>query len=99
MSLVKVESKLSPGEKTRVKTKDGEILVVNLDGKYYALSNKCTHMGCRLSDGNIKGENIQCPCHGSVFEIKTGKVVNGPAKDPEIPFKVKAKGIDVLIDV
>jgi len=75
------------------------ILIVNLKGKYYALGNVCTHMGCRLSDGVLEGENVKCPCHGSVFDVKTGKVVNGPAEKPEPAFQVKVEGNEILVNV
>jgi len=68
-----------------------QILVVNLDGKYYAIGNVCTHMGCMRSDGVLKGESVQCPCHGSVFDVKTGKVIKGPAWKPEPAFQVKVE--------
>jgi len=40
--------------------------------KIYAINNTCTHRGCRLSDGNLEQETVQCPCHGSLFNIKPG---------------------------
>jgi 3-phenylpropionate/trans-cinnamate dioxygenase ferredoxin subunit len=75
------------------------ILIVNLKGKYYAIGNVCTHMGCMLSDGVLKGENVQCPCHGSTFDVKTGEVVKGPAVKPEPAFQMKVEGNQVLVSV
>jgi len=82
-----------------VESGDKEIVVANLDGKYYAIGNRCTHMGCMLSDGTLKEESIACPCHGSVFELKTGNVVKGPAKKPESVFQVKVEGDQVLVNI
>jgi nitrite reductase/ring-hydroxylating ferredoxin subunit len=76
------------------------ILVANVDGKYYAIGNKCTHRGCKLSGGTLKGSDIvECPCHGSNFDVKTGNVVKGPAKTPEPAFRVKVEGDELLVDV
>ena len=97
--MIEVDLKLEAGEKAVVKEGKREILVVNLDGKYYAMNNKCTHMGCSLSDGKIIGKNVECPCHGSTFDIKTGNIVKGPAEKPETVFKVKTKGEKILIDI
>lgn len=52
--------------------------------KYWALSRKCTHLGCKLN--YQEKENIlECPCHQSRFNIETGEVMRGPAKRP-LPF-------------
>lgn len=64
------------------------ILVVKLEGSYYAIGNECTHRRCRLSDGKIDGETVRCPCHGSVFNLKKGDVVKGIAKKPEPTYSL-----------
>ncbi len=77
---------------------DGKpILLVNLDGIYYAIGNICTHMGCPLSKGTLKGENIECVCHGSTLNLKTGKVVRGPAEKPEPRYDVEVENGQVMI--
>ena len=73
------------------------ILLVNLAGNFYAMGNICTHMGCKLSLGSLKGEIIQCACHGSRFDPKTGNVVGGPAKKSEPSYEVKIEGSQVLV--
>jgi nitrite reductase/ring-hydroxylating ferredoxin subunit len=76
------------------------ILVAYVDGKYYAIGNKCTHMGCNLSDGSLKeGGIVRCPCHGSNFDLKTGKAVIGPAKNPEPTFEVKIEKDQILVNI
>jgi len=90
---------LSPGKMKDVEAGGKRVLLVNLTEKHYAIGNVCTHMGCLLSDGMLKGENVQCVCHGSVFDIKTGKVVSGPAKKPEPVYQVKVEGDQILVNV
>ena len=75
------------------------ILVANVDGKYYALGGECTHKGCKLSEGTLKEEGVvECPCHGSNFDVKTGSVVKGPATMPEPTFQVKVEKNKILVD-
>ncbi len=79
---------------------DGKaILLVNLNGTYYAIGNICTHMGCSLSKGKLKGENVECVCHGSTFSLKTGNVVRGPAAKPEPRYEVKVEKEQVMISI
>lgn len=90
---------LAPGEMKDVEANGKEILIVNLEGNFYALGNVCTHVGCLLSDGMLSGENIKCTCHGSTYNVKTGSVVTGPAKNPEPTFQVKVEKDQVLVNV
>lgn len=59
-------------------------------GQYKAFSAQCTHAGCVL-DKIVEGEG-NCPCHGSRFDVTTGKVLRGPATDPLPEVPVKAEG-------
>ncbi len=56
------------------------IVLAKIEGKYYALQEYCTHRFGPLSEGSFQGENVICPWHGSCFDVRTGKVTNGPAK-------------------
>ncbi len=76
-----------------------KIVISNLDGTYYAIGSKCTHMGCDLSRGNIEGERVICPCHGSIFNLRTGEVIRGPAGIPEPSFKVKVENGELMVDL
>lgn len=49
-------------------------------GQYKAFTAVCTHQGCTVS--NVSDNQIQCPCHGSVFSAKDGSVIQGPASAP-----------------
>ncbi|MFE6842702.1 Rieske (2Fe-2S) protein [Streptomyces sp. NPDC057686] len=69
-----------------------EKLVVSCpaEGQYKAFSAQCTHAGCVL-DKIVEGEG-NCPCHGSRFDVTTGKVLRGPAADPLPAVPVRAEG-------
>jgi 3-phenylpropionate/trans-cinnamate dioxygenase ferredoxin subunit len=83
-----------------VESNDKLILVANIAGTYYAIGDSCTHRGCKLSSGKLKEDGIVvCPCHGSLFDVKTGDVVKGPAVTPEPSFSVKVEKDDILVNV
>jgi nitrite reductase/ring-hydroxylating ferredoxin subunit len=67
-----------------------EVAVARVGGVLYAFSDICTHRGCNLStEGEIDGTTIQCGCHGSVFSMKTGEALEGPATEPVPTFGVR----------
>lgn len=101
MGLVEVArvTNVGEGEMKGVEAGGKEILIANVDGTHFAIGNRCTHMGCMLSNGALKGETVTCSCHGSVFSLKTGNVVKGPAKKPESVFALKVEGEKILADV
>jgi 3-phenylpropionate/trans-cinnamate dioxygenase ferredoxin component len=76
-----------------------EILIVKKRGKFAAIGNKCTHMGCKLSSGKSEGETVRCPCHGSVFNVITGEVVHGPATRPEPVYSIREENEGLFLDV
>jgi len=101
MTFVKVVlmKDLEPGHMIGVEAGGKEIVVFNLEGKFYAIANRCTHMSCMLSDGTLKGGNVTCPCHGSIFDVTTGTAIKGPAKKPEPTYQTKIEAEQVLADV
>ena len=76
-----------------------DVMLANVNGTFYALSNKCTHAGGPLAKGKLDGFVVQCPLHGSKFDVRTGAVVGPPAQIPERVFGVKVEGKDVLVNV
>jgi ferredoxin-NADP reductase/nitrite reductase/ring-hydroxylating ferredoxin subunit len=77
---------------------DGEnICVVNVEGKYYAIGSICTHEGGPLADGTLEAYEVECPWHGSKFDVRTGEVTNPPASEPEPAYEVKVDGNNILI--
>lgn len=108
MNYVKVAriSDLAPGSKKKIAMDGKAILLVNLDGLYYAIDNKCPHMGGSLYDGNLEADVIVCPRHGAAFNVKTGKNVHD-AKIAFIKMKVndaqsmpvKVEDEDILVGI
>jgi nitrite reductase/ring-hydroxylating ferredoxin subunit len=74
-----------------------EILVANVGGTLFAIGNVCTHKGCMLTKGALEGDIVRCSCHGSAFSVRTGSVVQGPAKMAEPRYDVLSAGNDIWI--
>jgi len=90
---------LSAGKMVGVESGGQKILLANVGGSFYAIGNVCTHRGCSLSEGILKGDQVECPCHGSIFDVKTGAVIRGPASKPEKSFKVSSDGDALMVTV
>jgi nitrite reductase/ring-hydroxylating ferredoxin subunit len=101
MGFVKVASvtEVGLGKMKGVKADGKPVLLADVGGKYYAVGNVCTHLGCMLSDGMLEGGIIQCACHGSRFDVKTGRVVGGPATKSEPVYEVKVEADQILVSV
>src|SRR6516164_1898332 len=63
-------------------------------GEFHGFSAVCTHAGCTV--GSVSGGTINCPCHGSRFNITNGSVVNGPAASPLPPVGIKVQGSSIV---
>ena len=77
-----------------------EIAVGRSDGSLYAFSDICKHRHCNLANGGeIDGSTIECECHGSVFDMGTGEVMEGPATEPIATFPVNDDGGELKVEV
>jgi len=61
------------GARKVVEVGEYAVLVVNVDGEYYAIEDVCTHDGNELSDGDLVGHTVECSRHGARFDLRTGK--------------------------
>ncbi len=100
MAQTSVSTKDIPaGNMVGIRAGGKDVLVANVDGHYYAIGNVCTHMGCTVSDGVLTGERVECPCHGSTFDVRDGSVVRGPATRAEPSYKVQVTGDAITVIV
>jgi 3-phenylpropionate/trans-cinnamate dioxygenase ferredoxin subunit len=76
---------------------EAEVLLANVGGEYRAIGDVCTHAQCSLADGWIENGTVECACHGSAFDLKTGEAVTGPATEAEPVYEVRVEGDEVQI--
>jgi 3-phenylpropionate/trans-cinnamate dioxygenase ferredoxin subunit len=74
-----------------------QVAVANIDGRLFAFDDACTHRGCSLATGTLNGTSLTCPCHGSVFHVTDGSVINGPATKPLGTYEVEVNGSEISI--
>ncbi len=94
-----LKKEIPAGKMKAVEVSGVSVLLANIAGEYYAIGNKCTHRGCKLSSGVFEGETIKCPCHKSVFNVKSGEVLHGPASKPAPKYAVKVEEEQILVSV
>ena len=90
---------LDEGEAMQVIIGRKEIAIYNLDGKFYATDDICTHAYASLADGYVEDEMIECPLHGGCFNIKTGKAMTPPVSEDLKTYELKIDGEQILIGV
>jgi nitrite reductase/ring-hydroxylating ferredoxin subunit len=90
---------MPPGKLNKVSVDGKEVLVVNLDGNYFAMDDTCTHSGASLSEGQLDGSTVTCPWHGSTWDCKTGKLEKFPAKINDLKsYKVTVESDNIFLE-
>jgi nitrite reductase/ring-hydroxylating ferredoxin subunit len=92
-------SALAPGAMKRIDVRGRRILLANVDGRYCAADDTCTHEEASLSTGVLQGELVKCPLHGSRFNVCTGKALEEPAEENLRTYPVRLEGGRILIDL
>jgi glycine betaine catabolism B len=90
---------VKPNSMKRVTVNDQKILLANVNGNYYAIGDVCMHRGCQLSKGELEGETVICPCHGSTYDLKSGNFLKGPTKKGEPKYDLKVENGDITINL
>jgi nitrite reductase (NADH) small subunit len=108
MTLIKVAqvSQLPPGVMKSFPAGDKQVLIINYEGKYYAIDNKCPHAGGRLSEGKLEGKILSCPNHINSYDITTGRRVPGlkigssteKSLDATV-YEIKVEGNSIKVDI
>jgi 3-phenylpropionate/trans-cinnamate dioxygenase ferredoxin component len=78
---------------------DHEIALCNVDGQFYAIDNLCTHDNGPLDQGELEGDEIECPRHGARFDVRTGRATQLPAFEPVQRHPVRVEGDDLQVGV
>jgi len=77
-----------------------DILVANVKGMHYAVSNVCNHAGARLHEGKLDGKHVTCPWHKAVWDVTNGQLVSFPIRLRALEvYKVDLEGDELYIDL
>jgi NAD(P)H-dependent nitrite reductase small subunit len=89
---------LPPGQATQVEVDGQRVALFNVDGTFYALSNRCPHRGGSLGQGFLDGTRVSCPEHNWTFDVTTGE--NVVSADMCVPrYEVKVEDGQVWVKV
>jgi len=80
------------GTLRRVEVAETAVCLARTVEGWLAFDDTCTHEECSLADGELDGEVVICPCHGSEFDVRTGDVVTPPALDPLPIYEAREDG-------
>ena len=90
-------SEIRPGEMMMVNVGSEQVLIANVNGNIHACEDICSHAYASLSEGDLNGEEVECPLHGGIFSLITGEALTPPADDPIKLYQVQVDGDDILI--
>jgi len=96
---VAVVSELQPGSMKCVDVAGARLLLANIDGRYCAVADTCTHEDASLSTGVLKGSLVRCPLHGSRFDVCTGEVQEDPAEQDLRTYPVRVEGERIQVEI
>jgi 3-phenylpropionate/trans-cinnamate dioxygenase ferredoxin subunit len=90
---------VAPGRSRRCVIDGQAVLVCNISGDFYALADTCTHDRGPLGEGRLRGHHIECPRHGSRFDVRDGAVKTPPAVRAltTYPVRVRNGAVEVLL--
>lgn len=90
---------IAAGQCKGVVVGEQNIAVFNIDGRFHATSNVCTHQFALLSEGYVDGDVIECPLHQGRFSILTGEAEGDPVTQPIKVYPVRVEAGEVYVDL
>ena len=88
---------LPPGEMMVVEVEQGRVLLVNVDGNVHAMDDICSHAYASLAEGDLHGDEVECPLHGSAFNVVTGEAMTPPANESVQTYELRVEGQNILL--
>jgi 3-phenylpropionate/trans-cinnamate dioxygenase ferredoxin subunit len=76
-----------------------ELAVFHTDDGFFATNDICSHEREHLGDGFLDGNTVECPKHGSQFDLKTGEALSLPATDPVEVYELTVQGDEIIVSV
>jgi nitrite reductase/ring-hydroxylating ferredoxin subunit len=88
---------IAPGAMKCVAIDRERVLLANVDGTFYAIGEMCGHRRAPLSAGQLDGYLVECPLHYAIFDVRTGKFVDGPNSADVPAYETRVDGDTVLV--
>lgn len=88
---------LGNGERILLEIDGMPIAVFNIAGKYFAIADICSHDDGPVAEGDLNEYRVECPRHGALFDIRTGKALTLPAVVDIPAYPVRVDGDEILI--
>jgi 3-phenylpropionate/trans-cinnamate dioxygenase ferredoxin subunit len=90
---------LPMGRGVKVEIGEHRVAVFRIDDDVYAIGDRCSHAEASLSEGEVFDLDVECPRHGSEFDLTTGRPASLPATQPVPVYDVHIDGGDVFLDI
>jgi 3-phenylpropionate/trans-cinnamate dioxygenase ferredoxin subunit len=88
---------IPPGTAKSIDIVGKPVAVFNVSGRFYAVSDLCTHDMASLSEGTIENTEVECPWHGARFDLMTGKVLCMPATMDIDTYEVRIEDGNIFV--
>lgn len=88
---------LPRGRGIRVNVGDHRVAMFRIGNDVYAIGDRCSHAEASLAEGMVYGTEVECPRHGSEFDLKTGEALSLPATKPVPTYEVTIEGDMVFL--
>jgi 3-phenylpropionate/trans-cinnamate dioxygenase ferredoxin subunit len=92
-------SALEEGVGLRVDIDDHRVAIFLVDGEVFAIGDRCTHAEASLAEGEVFDHEVECPRHGSAFDLRSGKPMTLPATKPVPVYGVVIEAGDVILEL
>ncbi|HEV2583510.1 MAG TPA: non-heme iron oxygenase ferredoxin subunit [Ktedonobacteraceae bacterium] len=92
-------SDLEDGEMMAVEVDGEPVCIAKVEGDVFAFTDNCTHISGPLNEGELDGDVLTCPWHGAQFNVRTGKVLRGPARQDIQTYAVRVDNDDIMISI
>ncbi len=90
-------AELPEGRGVRVETMGHRVAVFRIGADVYAIGDRCSHAEASLAEGEVFDHEVECPRHGSEFDLTTGEPRSLPATRPVPAYEIKVQDGDVYL--
>lgn len=92
-------SEIADGQMMLSEVDDRLVILFRKGDQVYCMDDVCTHDGGSLSDGDLDGQQIECPRHGARFNLCTGEALTMPATEDNKMHNVKIENDEILVSI